>query len=239
METETTQAPGCSKSIAALSAALAKAQGQMKAAAKDAVNPHFRSKYADLASVWEACRGPLSANGLAVMQRVRTSDAGVTVVTMLTHSSGEWVADEATYPLAQRTPQAIGSAITYARRYALSALVGVAADEDDDGNAASGRDKPQKQESKPTQTPKASSAPDAQSETAKPTQTPAVRARFRSVYNRVLSTGMSTDQLQVWVATTVGRTCPSNELTADEVGHLENALQEMLNPAQREPGADG
>lgn len=130
-ETDSTQ----SASLAALAAALAKAQGQMSAAKKDAVNPHFKSKYADLASVWDACRDVLSANGLAIMQRVGAAADGVCVTTMLVHSSGEWVKDTCVMPVVQRTPQGVGSAITYARRYALAALVGVAA-EDDDGNAA-------------------------------------------------------------------------------------------------------
>lgn len=125
------------ESIAALSAALAKAQGQMKGAKKDSVNPHFKSSYADLASIWDACRDALAANGLAVMQRVSTDAVGVCITTQLVHSSGEWVRDRCVYPVAQRTPQGIGSAITYGRRYSLAALLGIAAEDDDDGNAAS------------------------------------------------------------------------------------------------------
>jgi hypothetical protein len=145
-EIETTQAPPRpiqldsdeSPSLGALAGALAKAQGAMKGAKKDSENPHFKSKYADLASIWEACRAALAANGLAVMQRVRTDSAGVIITTMLVHSSGEWVKDRCLYPLAQRTIQSVGSVITYGRRYSLAALVGVAADEDDDGNGAMG-----------------------------------------------------------------------------------------------------
>lgn len=129
-----------SDSIAALAAALAKAQGQMKAALKDSQNPHFKSSYADLASVWAACRDPLAANGLSVTQLVlqQGDGAAVGVRTMLLHSSGEWLASDLVMPLAQRTAQAAGSALTYARRYALAAMVGVAQD-DDDGEAALGR----------------------------------------------------------------------------------------------------
>ncbi len=126
-----------SATIGALAAALAKAQGQMKGATRDSVNPHFKSKYADLASVWDACRAPLSANGLAVTQTVSSGAGGVTVTTTLLHSSGEWMRDRCTFPVSQNTAQGYGSAITYGRRYALAALVGVAPDEDDDGNAAS------------------------------------------------------------------------------------------------------
>jgi hypothetical protein len=127
-----------SPSIAALAAALAKAQGQLKAASKSSINPHFKSKYADLAAIWDVAREPLSSNGLAVLQRVSSSLDGVLITTQLVHSSGEWIKDRCVWPVAQRTPQGMGSAITYGKRYALAALVGIAADEDDDGNAASG-----------------------------------------------------------------------------------------------------
>lgn len=128
--------PDRSMSIAALAAALAKAQGEMTGAKKDALNPHFKSRYADLASVWDACREALSKNGLSVVQRIFSDPTGVGVRTMLMHSSGEWMQDELVVPVQQRTAQGMGSAITYARRYALQAMVGVAA-EDDDGNDAS------------------------------------------------------------------------------------------------------
>jgi hypothetical protein len=125
-----------SQDIGTLAGALAKAQGEMEAAAKANINPHFKSKYADLASVWEACRGPLSKNGLAVLQPVKADGARVTVTTMLAHSSGQWISESLTMTAQQNTPQAVGSAITYGRRYGLSSMVGIAPD-DDDGNAAS------------------------------------------------------------------------------------------------------
>lgn len=127
-----------SPSIAAIAAALAKAQGEMTGAAKDKTNPHFKSAYADLASVWDACRAALSKNGLSVVQPVSADGNRVTVTTLLAHSSGEWISGELTMTAAQNTPQGIGSCITYARRYALASMVGVAP-EDDDGNAASNR----------------------------------------------------------------------------------------------------
>lgn len=123
-------------SLGKLAEALAKAQGQMKPALKDSINPHFRSAYADLNACWSAIREPLSSNGLAVIQNVSSDASGVTVETMLVHSSGEHIQSKCWLPVAQKTPQAYGSAITYARRYSLSALVGLSA-EDDDGNAAS------------------------------------------------------------------------------------------------------
>ena len=126
-----------SEQINELAAALAKAQGQIQAASRDNENPHFRSRYADLASVWNACRVALSLNGLAVLQGPALVGQGVSVTTRLLHSSGQWAESTLVLPMDKATAQGAGSAITYARRYALAAMVGVAPDDDDDGNAAS------------------------------------------------------------------------------------------------------
>lgn len=119
--------------------ALSKAQGEMKPAIKDSLNPHFKSRFADLASVWEACREPLSKYGLAVIQTMTHQENGsICLVTTLGHSSGQWI--KSMYPMACKdinNPQAWGSSITYARRYTLSSIVGIAPDDDDDGNKAS------------------------------------------------------------------------------------------------------
>lgn len=139
-----------SESVAKIADALAKAQAQIRGAAKDRENPHFKAAYADLASVWEACREPLAKNSLSVSQGVDTSEEGVTVTTLLMHSSGEWLESSLTMKPDRAGPQAIGSVTTYARRYALSAMVGVAPDDDDDGEGATNRngesqDEPRKQ----------------------------------------------------------------------------------------------
>lgn len=136
-----------SESIKDIAAALAKAQAKIKGAEKDADNPFFGSTYATLASVWDACRDAITANGLSVAQGVEGDGELAKVVTRLMHSSGEWIESEISVrpmkmkvdkndPEKQITPQSVGSALTYARRYALAAMVGVAP-EDDDGNAAS------------------------------------------------------------------------------------------------------
>ena len=125
-----------SPEINKLAAALAKAQGQMDGAKKDSSNPHFKSKYADLSSVWDACRAALSSNGLAVIQMPgECVDGRVAMTTTLTHASGQWMRETLTIPLQKVDAQGYGSATTYARRYALAAFVGIAP-EDDDGNAA-------------------------------------------------------------------------------------------------------
>lgn len=137
-ETVTLDFPNRSASIAKLVGALAKVQGEMVGAAKDSTNPHFKSKYADLASVWDACRKPLAKNGLAILQPVTAEGPNVTVTTILAHDSGEWISESLTMTAQQNTPQGVGSTITYGRRYGLSAMVGIAP-EDDDGEAASSR----------------------------------------------------------------------------------------------------
>jgi hypothetical protein len=108
----------------------------MKPALKDTANPFFKSKYADLTSVWEACREALTKNGLSVVQTTEFEGDAVWIETILLHSSGESI--KGRYPLRpmQQTPQGYGSALSYARRYSLAAMVGVVAD-DDDGHAAS------------------------------------------------------------------------------------------------------
>lgn len=121
--------------------ALAKAQGEIEGAKRSSVNPAFKqpgkpegSKYADLASVWDAIREPMSKNGLAIMQWPRVTDNAVEIETIL--ACGEqFISDVLWIPCAQMTAHGIGSAITYGRRYALMAVAGVAP-EDDDGNAA-------------------------------------------------------------------------------------------------------
>jgi hypothetical protein len=130
-----------SQSITKLAAALVTAQAQLKPVARTSENPFFHSKYADLGAVWDGCRAVLTANGLAVVQTPAAGSpppaASIGVTTMLLHSSGEWIRDTAIYPLAKADPQGAGSAITYARRYGLSAMIGLVTEDDDDGNAAS------------------------------------------------------------------------------------------------------
>lgn len=124
-----------SESIAQLAAALALAQAEIEGASKDRENPHFRSRYADLASCWEACRAPLTKHGLSVVQLPEANGATVQVTTVLLHKSGEFISSALAMTAQDAKPQSIGSALTYARRYGLSSVVGVAP-EDDDGEAA-------------------------------------------------------------------------------------------------------
>lgn len=130
-----------SENIADLAAALAVAQGEIVGALKDSANPFFKSKYADLASCWDACRLPLTKNGLAVIQTTEPTDGGLMLVTTLCHSSGQWIAGRLPVCAKDDTAQAQGSGLTYARRYALAGIVGLA-QIDDDGEAAEARGAP-------------------------------------------------------------------------------------------------
>lgn len=127
-----------SAEIAALAEAMAKAQAEIKGAVKDASNPFYKSNYASLESVREACVGPLSKHGIAVFQSPNTDGSRVSIDTLLAHTSGQWIKGTVSAHAKDDSPQSIGSAISYLRRYALQSFAGVAP-EDDDGEAATER----------------------------------------------------------------------------------------------------
>lgn len=124
-----------SENIAELAKALATAQSQMKVAPFNKVNPHFKNKYADLTAVIDAVRKPLNDNSIAFTQTTEMSGGAFCLVTRLLHSSGQWLSGEYLLP-ANVTPQQLGSALTYAKRYSLAAIVGISSDEDDDAEGA-------------------------------------------------------------------------------------------------------
>lgn len=127
-----------SDSIASLAAALAKAQGEVENATKASTNPHFRSKYADLAEVLNTVRPVFAKHGLAVTQFPSYAEGVVSVETVLTHASGEWMSGTISAPVSKQDAQGVGSAVTYCRRYSLAAVAGIA-QEDDDANQAVGK----------------------------------------------------------------------------------------------------
>ena len=134
-----------SESIKELAVALNKAQATLQVAKKGSENPFFHSKYADLLSVWDACREALVSNGLSVVQIADISfnaDGKAVLETILMHTSGEWIKGRLPLLPVKPDPQAQGSAITYARRYSLSAIVGLCTEEDDDAEGAMDRGKP-------------------------------------------------------------------------------------------------
>lgn len=131
-----------SETLGKLFEALAKAQGVIKGSIKDSKNPFFKSEYSSLSSCWDACRAPLSENGLSVVQSINDENGRLSICTILGHSSGEYISS--TLPLLSKTQdaQAIGSVISYMRRYALCAIVGIS-QTDDDGEEAMARNAPQ------------------------------------------------------------------------------------------------
>lgn len=135
-----------------LAAALAKAQGEIENASKASQNPHFKSRYADLAEVLNTVRPVFAKHGLSVSQFPSYEGGIVTVETILLHSSGQWMSGSISAPVSKQDAQGVGSATTYCRRYSLAAVAGIA-QEDDDANSAVGhapRQQPaRQQESKP------------------------------------------------------------------------------------------
>lgn len=229
-----------SASIGKIALALAKAQGVMGGAAKDKKNPHFGNNYADLASVWEACREPLAQNELAVVQQVTSDPNGVTVTSTLLHSSGEYISDRCWLPVTQKTPQGYGSTITYARRYSLSALVGVA-QEDDDGNAGSAqtsapagqRSAPRQQaarkaaESKPDTKPAAGPAsnPTGPGEDA---ESKVRSARVSQLWKKAKDEGVTKEQWAQWAEMVLNAKKTQAELTESDVDLLESAYPTLI-----------
>jgi hypothetical protein len=207
-----------------LAKALALAQGEMEPALKDSTNPDFDSKYATLASVIDASRGPLSRNGIAILQRVSTRPGFVSVTTHMIHGSGQWVSDRAELAVAQKNAQAAGSAITYLRRYALSALVGVAC-EDDDGAAAT---KPSTDEQ-----PSGEQRQEARRQSGQSTDPK--RARVAKLWKAAQAKGMSEERFRAWATEVLGAEKSIDTITPKDVLHLERALRELDAAKKDEP----
>lgn len=129
-----------SENIGELATALSKAQAEIHAAEKDAKNPFFKSSYASLTSVWGAARGPLTKNGLCVIQTTTIDQGVMWLMTTLAHTSGQWIRGAYLLNPTKSDPQSLGACISYARRYALSSIVGIT-QEDDDAESAMDRQK--------------------------------------------------------------------------------------------------
>ncbi len=122
-----------SESVKEIYGALASAIGEIPNPPKNATNPHFKNRYADLSGILDTVKPILKKNGLAVVQGVETESNLVKIQTRIIHVSGEWIESELTLQAAGTDPQKIGSAITYGRRYSISSMLNIAADDDDDG----------------------------------------------------------------------------------------------------------
>lgn len=138
-----------SESIKEIAAAVAAFQSEVKDPSRNGENPHFKSKYVQLDGLLAAVRPILAKHGLSIVQSTGGNGQDISVSTMLLHRSGEWIETDALMiKPAKADPQGCMSAITYSRRYSLSAALGVAWDDDDDGNAASTPPKEEKQKAK-------------------------------------------------------------------------------------------
>lgn len=213
-----------SESIAALAKALSAAQPELKAPKKEKTakvstkdGGSYSYSYADLGDVIECYRGPLARHGLSVVQPMRVQDGHIVLVTKLIHDSGEWIASE--YPVAPfQRPQEQGSAITYARRYAVSALLGIAAEDDDDGKAAQDA-APRKAKAK-----EASPAP-----APPPAKGELSQAEVLSIHDAAKRAGLrSTGQLAPVLMAVVG-VSKATEVSKADLGKVLDAL-EALEP---------
>ena len=148
-----------SETIKELAKALAKCQGEVSVAHKSKNNTFHKSKYADLASCWDACRGPLASNGLSIVQFPGKAEKGwINLITQLIHESGQWIKGSINMRLVTRKqgggwipaddPQTYGITCTYARRYGLMAMVGIAPGDDTDGEPTNKEKNEQEQLSK-------------------------------------------------------------------------------------------
>lgn len=210
-----------SEQIDKLATALAKAQAEIKGAVKDSANPFFKSNYADLQSVWDAIREPLSKNGLAVIQTTEAATPEhLELVTTLVHSSGQWI--EGRFPIIalKRDPQAIGSATSYARRYSLAAIVGVY-QTDDDAEAAQAR----APNAKPVTAPITASQPTPTIKTEpKPAddgKTPT--AAKKPYFDKIKATAWTRDQLSTYAKMYFGK-ADANALTLPELMNFTNTV---------------
>jgi len=138
-----------SDSIAELAKALSKAQGDFGPLVKGSENPFFRSRYSDLATVLDVARGPLAENGLCVVQTTEETDPGfILLETTIIHTSGEWLSGKLKMPVVKSDPQGYGSCITYTKRYALQAILGLASEDDDAESAMQRKKEPEKKSEK-------------------------------------------------------------------------------------------
>ena len=145
-----------SQEIDKLMPAAVKAWASIEAAVKNSTNPHLKNHYADLSSLMDAIKKPMADNGLAVFQPVSSMEGdlpGAIVETYIMHTSGQWMMSSFSMVSNDRKPQAIGATITYARRYALGAMLGMVSEEDDDGNSGSGTTGPRQSAPRPTPQP--------------------------------------------------------------------------------------
>lgn len=210
-----------SEQINELATALAAAQAEMKNAKLNKINPHFKSRYADLAEIRDTVTPALSKHQLSLVHGVEPVESGIHVVTRLFHSSGQWI--ESRFPIAYDKPQTMGGAITYGRRYNSSALTNIAADDDDDANTANDKPAaaPQRAKALSVQTDRTYQGPD----TAELTGTPgapsnAAAKELFTTLTREMEQAKTVDALKEWLKL---RRPDVDKLPEKWMGDFENA----------------
>lgn len=166
--------------------ALSIAQGRFTTVAKDKDNPFFKSLYAPLDSIIEMIRPILAENGLTAMQFTDLPDTGegVLIETIITHESGQYISGKLYMPAAKLDPQGFGSAITYGRRYALAAALGIVSDEDTDANDIKGKPKNAQEGTKSP--PQATAIPEGDKDHMQ-----RVKTALRAIYGNDIQAGLS------------------------------------------------
>ncbi|HNX77665.1 MAG TPA: ERF family protein [Candidatus Rifleibacterium sp.] len=218
-----------SETIGKISEALSKAQGSFKNASFDSINPHYKSRYASLASIVSTAREAMSSNNLAVTQAASIADDRLSVTTLISHSSGEWIRDSISVKIDNDSIQMIGSKISYLKRYALSAMLTIVADDDDDdGELAMQRNNTQKP-AKPSQVtnldehkktrvsgnPKSESADKAEKTPQKPDnkgeQAQKRVQKIRLLFNLSAKLGQTPDDMKAVIGNLIGLDRPIKE----------------------------
>ena len=202
-----------SESITNLAKALSNFQGKMIAVKKDAINPFYKSRYATLDTIWETIRKPLSENGLSIAQTMNVFGDKSLLETTLYHTSGEWISGTQLVNPIKDDPQSLGSAISYARRYSLSAILGIVADEDDDANVAT------KSELKTEQKQEVKSPPDKWIEENKDIPNIITRAQTKKIYASVKERGITSAEAKAYLKE-VFHKMSTKELTVSEASRL-------------------
>lgn len=212
-----------SDSIKNLASALIKFQNEIKNPGNTAVNPYFNSRYAPLHEILNEVRPVLAKYGLSVVQFPGGDGTNITVQTVLMHESGEWITGEPLVLKADKpTAQGAGSAITYGRRYALSALLGIASEDDDDGNIASN---PNSSSPKASPRPKATSKSTDLSKPATSTQQEAIKKTI----DLLIAKGEKGLSVESFLQENFGKTSLSDLTFEEGTEAMKKCNQMMLN----------
>ena len=217
-----------SETLKELATALSAAQAEFSAVPKESANPFFKSKYADLATVVQVATPVLTKHGLSISQHI-SNEAGVdTLTTYLLHSSGEYIANSMVLHLPKSDPQGQGSAVTYGRRYAYMAVLGLVADNDDDGNAASNPKGVQQARQAVTQAKKETYAPPV------PTKSNSPRMEIESDSRwAVIVEGHEADPSQGFLKDLVAKGREFGKLSDKQLGAGFNAARKVLDSGKR------